>query len=230
MKQLKLVLLACLALFVLTGVFVSSASAGLLPEILPLVEGRNFTDENDGAPPQLVSTEEKTAPIECTGATSTGTEEAKKPLGSYHITFKGCKTEEGGLKVSCNSEGDAKEVILNLGTWHLVFDQEKPELLTATLFLPEHTTIICAGFVKILVLGMVLCLDLPLLADKRHFLFHCTQKGGVADEKLYFNAGDVAGDNGKVKLECKKGAGVYLECAELALGLVLYEKEVTLDI
>jgi hypothetical protein len=221
MRQLKLVGLACLALFALTAAMASSASALILPEILPLVEGRTFTGENDGANPILESV--GGTKVECKGgATATGTEEAKKPLGLFHITFKGCKA---GL--ACTGEGDEKEVILSLGTWHLVFDQEKPELLTATLFLPDVTKFEC-GFVKIEVKGSVLCLDLPLLADKRHFLFHCTQNKGVGDEKLYFNAGDKAGDNGKVKLECKKGVEAVEECGELALGLVLYEKEITL--
>jgi hypothetical protein len=227
MRQLKLIGLACLALFALTSAMASSASALVLPEILPLVEERKFTGENDGGEPELVASAAGTEPIKCTGATALeGTEEAKKPLGLYHIHFTGCKSNILGTLTPCNSEGDLKEVILNLGTWHLVFDQEKPELLTATLFLPELVLIEC-GKVKIHVEGSVLCLDLPLLTDKRHFLFHCTQNKGVADEKKYFNAGDKVGTEGKVQLLCNFGFG-FKECAELALGLVLYEKAIEL--
>jgi hypothetical protein len=223
MRQLKLVGLACLAVFALTAAMASSASALLLPEILPLIGNeRTFTGENDGTAPELVSTEAGTHPIKCEAATATGTEEAKKPLGSYHITFTKCKTEEGGLQVPCNSEGDAKETILNLGGWHLVLDQETPELLTATLFLSETTKIVCGGIAKIEVKGSVLCLDLALLTGGKHYLFHCKEKAGVAEERTYLNAGDKEGTNGTAQLTCKKNAGLVVECAELALGLVLY--------
>jgi hypothetical protein len=225
MRQLKLIGLACLALFALTAAMASSASALILPEILPLLnEERKFTGENDGTTPILEA--KGGNKVECPGgATASGTEEAKKPLGLFHITFKGCKSS--GFK--CNTIGDEPGIILSLGTWHLVFDQEKPELLTATLFLPEATKFECTGFAKIEVKGSLLCLDLPLLADKKHFLFHCTQTKGVADEKLYLNAGDVVGDNGKVQLLCNKNGLAFEECGEFALGLVLYEKEVTVD-
>jgi hypothetical protein len=220
-RQLNLVGLVCLSVFVLTAVMSSSASALLLPEILPQAAERTWTGEADGTNTLFeFSGGQK---FECKETTVTGTEEAKKPLGLYHMAFKNC----GG--VSCTTAGDAAGTILLLGTWHLVFDQEKPELLTGTLFLVELTKMECSLLGKVEIKGSILCLDLPLLTDQRHFLFHCTQDKGVADEKKYFNAGDKAGSEGKVQLLASKNGGTFEEWAELALGLVLYKEGLSID-
>ncbi len=75
-------------------------------------------------------------------------------LGTFRATFSGVK--QG--KVACNSEGDAKEVALTKGTFHVVFltltsDPEK-KLTIGIAFLPELVNLTC-GSVKIKVEGCV---------------------------------------------------------------------------
>jgi hypothetical protein len=54
--------------------------------------------------------------VKCTSSDNAGSMEASKKSGAFDIDFKGC-TGDGER---CRSEGDAAEVILTEGTWHLV--------------------------------------------------------------------------------------------------------------
>jgi hypothetical protein len=58
--------------------------------------------------------------IKCRAATSQGTMEASKKLGTFVKTITGCKSERPVAGVECNSIGDAAETVLAVGTWHLV--------------------------------------------------------------------------------------------------------------
>jgi hypothetical protein len=226
MRRLKFLGLALLAVFASAAALSASASALVLPEILPLsATERTWTGKNDAANPKLVST--SGSETTCESATATGTEEAGKPLGLFHIEFKGCGVTSP-FPAKCTGLGDATTgVILSLGTWHLVFDKTTPELLTATLFLLDTVHFTCGGIVLVEVKGNLVCLDLEPTVKKAEHLFHCTQTAGVPADKEYFNDSGV-----KVtpKLECSENGGAFKECAELALGTVLYKVEVFTDI
>ena len=228
MKQIKLLGLVFAAILALAGIALSSTASAIT--ILPTSEKeRTFTGESDEANPQLVALKNS---ITCKEASAEGTEEAKgKPLGLFHIHFLGCKGEEGGLKAPCNSLGDAKETILTLGTWHLVYDTLKPEKLVATLFLPETLHLECTFIIStlILVLGELLCLDLEAGSKKISHLFHCHQSGALQLETTWWDDKGEEKETKGAELKCKKGAEAYLHCAELALGLVKHEVELVTD-
>jgi hypothetical protein len=228
MRQAKLLGLAFAAVFALAGMALSSVASGAAIKILPEsgVE-KKFTGETDEANPQLVGL---FATVTCAKATATGTEEANgKPLGLFHITFSGCKAKFG-VNVPCTGLGEAKEVILTLGTWHLVFDQLKPELLAGMLFLPEPVHFECSTVpvTLILVHGELLCLDLEPTSQKTSHLFHCHQKEALQLDKVWWDdKGE--GKESTSELKCAVNEGPLEHCAELALGLVLHEAALFAD-
>ena len=225
MRQIKLLGLVFAAILALAGIALSSTASAIT--ILPVAEGgkvRKFTGKTDEANPKLVALENS---ITCKGgATAEGTEEANgKPLGLFHIDFKECKGKEGFIEAPCNSLGDVKEVILSLGTWHLVYDTLKPEKLVATLFLPETVHIECSFGIStlILVLGELLCLDLEAGSQKISHLFHCHQSGALQLETTWWDDKGEGKETKNAELKCKKDNQAYLHCGELALGLIEHE-------
>jgi len=223
MKRLQIMCLATMAVFVVAGGLASSASAIALPNNLPESSAaRPWTGETDETNPKLVPTEAGAPEVICAKATAEGEEEAKKPLGPFHIHFSGCKTS---TEAKCKTAGDEAGIILVLGTWHLVFDKRTPELLTAVLFLIETVTLTC-GVLKVEVKGTLLCLELEVTSSKVTHLFHCIQEKGVTKDPVYFNSEE---KEVKAALLCSFGAA-FKECAELALASYTYKEAIFADI
>jgi hypothetical protein len=218
MRSLKLLGMALIAALAL-GAMATTAFALVLQ--LPKEEtARTFTGKADGATNPKFETVGGTF-VECTSAPGTGTEEAKaKPLGLFHIEFKGCKGDKENKKVACNGLGDAAETILVLGTYHLWYDSLSP-LGVATVFLLDEVHFECKFiFITLLfkVKGSVVCLDLEPTVSKKEHLFHCTQNKGVADEKIFW---DESGIEQKAQLLQSENDGAFSESGELALGVVI---------
>jgi hypothetical protein len=224
-RLVRFVGVAVAVAFVLAGALSAVASAAL-PVILPLATAeRKWTGKSDGTVIELVTTGGET--VSCESAPASGTEEKEKPLGLFHIEFRNCKLNGVDL---CTGLGDPTNgVILSLGTWHLVFDQLKPELLTATLFLLETVHFTCELGIPDLVevSGTLVCLDLEATVKKFEHLFHCNQSKGVQSNTVWFNE---AGTEQKAALTCNLAHISKVGCAELALGTVKTEVEVFADI
>jgi hypothetical protein len=225
MRRLKLLGVACAAVFVLAALASASASAFVLPEVLG-VEATSFTTLSDEANP-LFETLAKNK-VECEDWHGEGTVEASKTLGLFHITFLGkCKGTIAGFAASCTGLGDAAETILVLGKWHTVVDTKIGEALGAAILLllePVHFTCVVG---LVVVKGSVMCLILePLTAAKVH-LFHCTMTNGTANEKKYINDSGV-----EVTVEPLLAAvneGPFEEAGQRALGTIEFKNAVTVD-
>ena len=225
MRRLKLLGVACAAVFVLASLASASASAFVLPEVLG-VEATAFTTLSDAANP-VFSTVGGLV-VTCEDWHGEGTVEASKTLGLFHITFLGkCKGTFKEITNPCTGLGDAAETILVLGKWHTVVDTKVGEALGAAILLllePVHFT---CGIILVKVTGSVMCLILePLTAAKVH-LFHCTQTGGKANERKYLNDSGVETTNEPLLASSSEGATE--EAGESALGTIEFKNAVTVD-
>lgn len=139
--------------------------------------------------------------VVCQKDKSEGTIETSKPLGLFHIDFEGCKA----AVVACTGLGEAKEVILLLGTYHLVFDTLGAKLSEAgvgILFLFEPAHFECTG--KLVgVEGQLLCLIKNPNEKAKHFEIVCKKGKETGDpgETVYWN------EEGK---EVKMGEELFL--------------------
>src|SRR5690242_9877746 len=89
MRQLKLLGLTLVALFASAFMLAASASAAL-PQILPeSATERTWTGKAIGETELTILGSSNF--VNCKAATAEGTEEAKKPLGLFHIKFEKCK-------------------------------------------------------------------------------------------------------------------------------------------
>ena len=151
MQRLKILGVALMAVFALSALASTTASAAVV--VLPEVEEKWTGESGKGT----LETLKALASVVCQKDKSEGTFEAKKPLGLFHITFEGCKA--AGL-IACTGLGEAKEVILSLGTAHLVFDKLGKVLSEAgvgVLFLLEPVHFECGSGKLFVVTGQVLC-------------------------------------------------------------------------
>jgi hypothetical protein len=222
MRRFKLLGLALMAVFI-AAVAVASTASAALPKILPETgAARNWTGGSDGTVIELLAANI----VKCAEAPATGTQEANKPLGTFHIEFKNCTTEKGAVK--CTGLGDAAGVILTLGTWHSVFDN-LTTLSAALLFLLEKVHFSCSALVLVLVSGELVCLWLEPTSKKATHLFHCVQTAtGGQEDKHYFNE---AGTEVLAGLTCSTNEAAKEEaCFELALGTQTFTEEVSMDI
>lgn len=177
MQRLKILGVALMAVFAL-GAFVS-ATASAAVVVLPEVETKWTGESAKGSLEVLKGA----APIVCQKDKSEGFFEAKKPLGLFHIDFEGCKASI----VPCTGLGEAKEVILTLGTAHLVFDKlgTGEALGVGVLFLVEPTHFECIG--KLFVVeGQVLCLTTYGKANKFVIVCEKGKESGDPGEVLYW--------------------------------------------
>src|SRR5689334_8314544 len=113
MRLFKILGVAIMAVLAL-GAF-ASATASAAVTILPEKEEVKWTGESGKATLEVL--EVIVSVVLCAKAKWEGIVEANKPLGVFHIDLEGCK-----VLGPCNSLGEAKEVFLALGTYHLVFD------------------------------------------------------------------------------------------------------------
>jgi len=221
MRQLKLLGLMLVALFASAFALAATATAAL-PRILPEVAAeRTWTGAAKGE--TELSTLGSELAVKCKTATAEGTEEAKKPLGLFHIAFKECKASI----IACTGLGEASGVILALGKWHLVFDSLSP-LTTATLFLIEPLVHFeCLGKL-FLVLGSVLCPDVEPGKKGVTHEFKCSTNGTKGDpgETQYFNE---AGTAQKAELLTSENEGTETMSAQAGIGTNTYKEEVFTD-
>jgi hypothetical protein len=225
-KRIKLFGLALVAICAL-GASVLSLTASALPSVLPEnTAERTWSGANVGSAKLEKS---NGTSVTCTAASATGTEEVKKPLGLFHITFSTCT---GPLGVTCTGLGDESGKILSLGSWHLVYDTLGATLGQAgvgILFLLGDVHFECLGVLILVFLGgMVLCLvTKPTTSNVTHE-FKCTAAGaGLAKETTYYNGGGTLtkivtllseeGSNGKPEnsVEIAAGTVTYAVAVEL---------------
>jgi hypothetical protein len=121
--------------------------------------------------------------VKCTGGSSEGETEAKKPLGLFHIKYTGCT---GPLGVACTGLGDKEKEILMLGTFHIVYDTITPTLGAAILFLLETAHFSCLATL-VQVKGEVLCLISPINSLVKTAKVVCEQEKGDPKEVQYWN-------------------------------------------
>jgi hypothetical protein len=225
MRRLKLLGVVCAAVFVLASLASASASAFVLPEVLG-VEATSFTTLSDAANPTFGTLSGNT--VTCEDWHGTGTVEANKTLGLFHIDFLGkCKGTIAGIVAPCTGLGDVAETILVLGKWHTVVDTKVgAELGAAILLLLEPVHFTCS-IALVDVKGSVMCLILePLTAAKVH-LFHCTLTSGTANEKKYLNDSGV--ETTVEPLLSAVSHGAFEEAGETALGTIEFTNAVTVD-
>jgi hypothetical protein len=222
MKRFKLIGAMIVAVLALASAFASSASAAFpLPQVLPSTNG-NWTGAQVGTSTLFLTL--GGAHIHCTSATGSGTTEASKTLGLFHIHFTGCVLLPS---TNCTGLGDTVTgTILVLGTWHTVIDVDQPSLAAALMLLLEEVHFSC-GIVLIRVKGDVLCLVLEPLSSKASHEFHCTQTNGTTDEKKYFNDSSV--ETAVPALLSSTSGAPFEEAGELALGTIVYSEAVTID-
>ena len=227
MRRLTLSCLTLLAALISLTALSTSASALTLPENLPVsATERTFTGKAAGAT-LLQITGGTIEPLDCETAPSEGGEEAGKPLGPFHIHFTKCTTKSGGTTVTCTGLSEAAGIILVLGTWHLVFDEKSPELLTAMLFLLETTHYNCSALVLVELTGSVLCLELKVTEQSVTHSFHCIQTSGVQSETKYFTS---TGAEATAGLKCSVNHATAVGCGWLALFEDTFKEAIFADI
>jgi len=225
MRRLKLLGVACAAVFVLASLASASASAFVLPEVLG-VEATSFTTLSDAANPTFGTLSGST--VTCEDWHGEGTVEANKTLGLFHITFLGkCKASIIGIVAPCTGLGDAVETILVLGKWHTVVDTKVgAELGAAILLLLEPVHFTCS-IALVEVKGSVMCLILEPLTPAKVHLFHCTLTSGTTNEKKYINDSGV--EVAVEPLLSSTNHGAFEESGETALGTIEFKNAVTVD-
>jgi hypothetical protein len=169
------------------------------------------------------------ASLPCEEAAGEGTVEAKKPLGTYHINFKGC--HETALGTKCTGTGDETGLILTLGSWHYVYDTLVSGLTgsgVAILLLVGKVNFECPTIgakIEVKSGGMVLCLILNPTALTKTFEFHCKLRGTPfgPEETKYDNA---AGTMVPITpLEANENGGAFKELVLVGLGTVTYPED-----
>lgn len=227
MTRVKMLGLMILALLAFSTALVATASGAELLENLP-EKARTGAGEAIGS--TTYENEKATLKLVCSSATGTGEEASSKPpKGTFHITFKECKTTLSGLTVKCTGLGDATAgEILALGTWELVFDKNPltETLTTALLFNTEPTHFVCAGFVLVVSEGTVLCLHLNPTAKSKVHEFHCTGANGKPEDTKYWNS---AGEEKVANLKQKVGSEAAENAVQLGLGKVTTTEEIFAD-
>jgi hypothetical protein len=227
MRPFRLLGLAIVAAFVAASAFSTAAMA--LPEILPTSSSeRTWTGKNDGTgkPELYLKGGAAGSQVVCASASATGTEEAGKPLGLFHMEFKTCSL--GANVCTGLSDTAGSGTILLLGTWHLVWDELTPELNTARLFLFEEVHLSCGSTLMVIKSGgSLVCLDLEAMVSKASHLFHCDQNGGLPNDLHWWNG---SGVEQTASLKCTASELITAECAWLWLGEVTYGVAVSADL
>ncbi|HEV2974445.1 MAG TPA: hypothetical protein VGX69_05550 [Solirubrobacteraceae bacterium] len=240
MRRFKLPTLALVAVFAMAAAISASAFA-VEPVNLPEnAAARNWTGEFEGEPEFSTETAEPGVLLvwKCKSGPSEGTEEAKKPLGLFHIHLLGCESEiSKGTTVHCTdlNHSTAGEILL-LGTWHLVFDRKIggnfEKLTTAMLYLFQPVHFSCSSLVLDEFKGELLCLHLKPEEKAFTHSFHCVRNGDESTEEWCMK-GDVSEkceEPLQPKFESKTNETVFRRGAWQALGKTTYKEEIFADI
>jgi hypothetical protein len=161
--------------------------------------------------------------ISCKETTSEGSIEELESSGPFHIDSKGCKA--AGL-LACTGLGEAKEVVLLLGTYHIVFDKlgTGSELGVGILFLIEPVHFECSGKLFIAE-GEILCLIKPIDTLTKHFEIECQETKGAPGETTYWNAKGEEVKMGENQLLTKENEGTGTMSGDSIVALILTTKE-----
>jgi hypothetical protein len=229
MRRLKLTSLVLVAAFSVAAAMSSTASALVLPEVLPLATSeRAWEGTSAGGTVELKGGEGLKA-IACEASTAEGTEEthmAGSPAqGPMHMRLTGCATE--GIK--CTGLGDSSGVILVLGEFHFYFDKTSPELGLGFVDLWEPFHITCSALILEGFSGDLVCLVLKGAEKSLTHGFHCTWiSNGKQEVETYFGSKgeEVTG----VSLKCSVNEGVVKPCGALLLPNFKFKEEISFDI
>lgn len=223
MQRFKILGIALMAVFALSVVASTTASASVT--VLPEKQEIKWTGESGKGTLEVLKS---IFNVVCQKDKSEGTIEKDKPLGLFHIDFEGCKA----AIAACTGLGEANEVILTLGTYHLVFDSLTPKLVNAgigVLFLVEPTHFECGGKLFI-VEGQVLCLIKPTNTLTKHFEIKCDRgkEAGDPGETVYWDESGKEVKMGEEGLLTKENEKAGVMSSELTTALILSTVEVNL--
>ena len=191
MQRLRILGLALMAMFMLSAVASTAASAVALPDFSVETGAKGTSDKG-----QL-------GPFQCKSSSILMTPE-NKLQGLFHIHFENCT---GPLNEKCESLGDKPGIILVLGKYHLVRAASEHVFLWLLL---EEVHIECLGIIEVLVSvrGSALVLILPILTKTNKYELDVKQSKGDQEFLKYEN------DEGKLVnaepfLEAKIGGGAF---------------------
>lgn len=223
MQRLKILGVTLMTMLALSAVASATASASVT--VLPENQEIKWTGESGKGTLEVLKSISNTA---CQKAKWEGTIEKGKPLGLFHIDLEGCKA----AIAACTGLGEAKEVLLALGTYHLVFDTLGAKLSEAgigilLLFEPLHFE--CGGKLFI-VEGQVLCLIKEPNKKTKHFEIKCDRgkESGDPGEILYWNESGKEVKMGQEGLLTKENEGAGTMSSELTTALILTTIEIEL--
>ena len=229
MRRLMLISLVLVAAFSLAAAMSSTASALVLPEVLPLAASeRAWEGTSAGGTVELKGGEGGLKAIACEALTAEGVEEAHMAgapaQGPTHMRLTGCSAE--GIK--CTGLGDSSGIILVLGEFHFYFDRRMLELGLGFVDLWEPFHITCGGLVLESVSGDLVCLVLKGGETNFTHGFHCTWvPSGKQEVETYFGSKgeEVTG----VSLKCSLNEGAVKSCGALLLPNFKYKEEISFD-
>jgi hypothetical protein len=179
MKQIKLLSLAVMAVFALTGLMAASASAEQLPNVLP-------TAGTGAAKEVKANTSSKTAEfgnglLKITSPKSSGTQTGNATkLGFYKTTFVEAKDTLGR---KCTTGTETAGTIISEGTFHTRDYKKGAELATASVLLVKEQTFKC-GELEIKVKGCVAGQLTPENTLTKTLTLHLEHEGSKNDEKI----------------------------------------------
>jgi hypothetical protein len=220
MQRFRILGVALMAVFALSAVVSATASAEvvMLPEITTT---EKWTGESGKGSLEVLK---GAAVIECKKDKSEGTFEPKKPLGSFHIDFEGCKASIA----TCTGLGEpVAGTILTLGTFHLVYDTLGSVLSEAgvgVLFLVLPTHFECTITNTLLVVeGEVLCLIKPVNTEVKHWEIVCERGATAGDPKetVYWNEAGTKIQMGENLLLTHENEKAGVMSSELTTALIL---------
>jgi hypothetical protein len=217
MQRLRIIGLALVAVVAVSAVAAASAAAAL-----PEFEGPFPNKVKTGTSGAGTLETKGGSKITCTSDTLVGELAAAKEIKKVVITFKGCETTILGIKVKCNTAGQAAGVVVTQSIQAILGYTAKPK---AGLDLqPEVGTTFAeleCGGTKITVKGDVVCEASPTNVKTAKFKVTCRQTKGVQEwTKLEGGAESV--------LKTKIGGGAEEQSGIENVEEIELEKETTL--
>ena len=215
MRQLKILGLTLMTVLALGLVAVETASAALpwmtLPEFLTKTNFKGTSGTGELATARHS--------IKCTSDKDTGEAESKK-LGQYNLEIKGCAAKEI-ITVKCNTRGDATEVILTPGTWHLVLTTISGVDVHLILFLTQEVALECSELTKIVVkAGTVLGEITPANQLTKNYTINFTAPNSRQQYTTYEND---SGDRVSTSLLSNFNGGAFEPAVEITKGTLKTE-------
>jgi hypothetical protein len=223
MKQMKILGVVLIAVFVFAAVTGATASAAKPEFLTPNGEQTKFTDSSG----EIIFEDTSGKELKCKKSTSKG-QILKAKEGSYTFDLEECSS--GG--VQCNTEGDAAGVILFSGTFDLAYILKPPTTHTGLILLFNQFTIKCAALsVAVRMHGangglIVLIEPVNLLTDE--FTINASEVKGVQAETAYWLSAESA-ETKEVFIESRLGANFLQTGVDMVNEKIKTEKEIKID-